>query len=211
MRDLWYKISKPGLVLFLAGTALLYLSLPDTIISFKPPKSFEDVMATGGSAGDHVQGQVPFLLDSFAVEQTWTENRSNNSVTPKKNSRYYFVLPADDGYLGVSVGSSSSSEAKKLADQTYGYLSGGAMPSATLVIDGRISQMEDDLASMFRRELKNTYGLSSQEISDMGPLMMIEPRAFTTIRVFCGAGAILFLTGIFLLTRYWREMNRYIN
>ena len=124
------KISRGGLILAAIGIFLLVVSLPDALISFKAAKSFEDVMLGDEdiAAGDHVEGQVPYLLDYFAVEQTRTENSSTNSVTPWKTSRRYYVMPCGDRVVGLSVGSKSIAAAGDLVDQTYGYLSGGAEP-----------------------------------------------------------------------------------
>ena len=124
------KISAAGLILALVGAALLGASMGDTVTSFKEARSFEDVVQHGAEPGDHVAGRVPFLLDSFASMQTWTENSSNNSRTPKKTSSRYYILPSGQGCLGLTVHSSNFSPANKLVDQTYGYLSGGAAPTA---------------------------------------------------------------------------------
>lgn len=207
MRSLWNKISLGGLLCLVIGAALFSISFRDTLISFQEPKSFEDVLVGDVAVGDHVQGRVPYLLDSFAVEQTWTQNRSNGSVTPKKNSRYYFILPVQNGYLGLTVNSSSASEARSLADQTYGYLAGGAKPTAELTTDARAVRMDEELAEMFIRELKNTYGLSDRDIDSMGTLIMIEPRGFSAIRVFCAVGCILTVVGFILFCRKWRRFG----
>lgn len=90
-------------------------------------------------------------------------------------------------------------------DQTYGYLSGGAAPTAELELDTRVVEMDPELAEMFRQTLQEDYGFSSADIGTMGPLLMAEPRAFGTIRVFCGVGGVLFLLGAALLVRYWRK------
>lgn len=200
------KISRPGLVFAALGIFLLYMSVGDTITSFKSPKSFEDVLNGDAAAGDRVKGRVPFLLDAFASEQTWTENRSNNSVTPKKTSHYYYVLPFGDTYMGLTVNKDLASEAKLLTDQTYGYLSGGAYPSANLVTDTRIAKMTGELREMFEDELKEYYGFTDSGISQM-TLLMAEPRAFTTIRVFCVVGVGLLLLGILLLIRRFRKFS----
>lgn len=202
---LFNKISGAGLILTLIGTVLLGASLRDTLISFKAAKSFDDILAGDVSAGDHVSGRVPYLLDSFASMQTWTENRSNNSRTPKKTSSRYYILPGGQGYLGLTVHSSSFSPAKKLVDQTYGYLSGGAAPTAELELDTRVVEMNQELAEMFCQTLREDYGFSDQGIESMGPLLMAEPRAFGIIRVFCAVGGALFLLGTVLLIRYWRR------
>ena len=72
MSSFFRKISRGGLILAAIGVFLLVTSVPDTLVSFKEAKNFEDVMMGDVeiAAGDHVEGQVPFLLDTFAIEQT---------------------------------------------------------------------------------------------------------------------------------------------
>ena len=206
MSGLLRKISRPGIVFLLLGILFLRECTMDTITSFKSSKNFEDVLNGDVTAGDRVEGPVLFLLDAFATEQTWTENRSNNSVTPKKNSHYYYVIPYGDAYMGLTVGTALASEAKELADQTYGYLAGGAIPSAELVMDTRIVKMTGEIKDMFEEELKDYYGFTDSEISQM-TLLMAEPRSFTAVRIGCGIGAGLLLLGIFLLIRRFRKFS----
>lgn len=201
------KISRAGLVLALIGAALLWVSLGDAIISFKPAKDFEDVLAGDVAAGDHVSGQVIFLLDPFASMETWTEDSKTHSTTPKKTSAQYYVLPGGAGYMGLRVSSQDFSAANKLVDQTYDYLETGTAPTAELTTDARVIAMEDDLAKMFREELKDYYGYTDQEIEEMGTLLMVEPRAFLTIQIFCGVGAAVLLVGVVLLVLHWRKVS----
>lgn len=204
---LFNKISGAGLILALIGAVLLAASLRDTVISFKAAKSFDDVLSGDVAAGDHVAGRVPYLLDSFASMQTWTEDRTNNSRTPKKTSSQYYILPGGRGYLGLTVHSSNFSPAKKLVDQTYGYLSGGAAPTAELELDTRVVEMDQELAGMFRTTLREEYGFADTDIDTIEPFLMAEPRAFGTIRVFCGVGTALFLLGVVLLVRCWHKAS----
>ena len=203
------KISRGGLILAAIGIFLLVVSVPDVLISFKEAKSFEDAMMGDVeiAAGDHMEGQVPMLLDYFAEEQTRTENKSTNSVTPWKTSRRYYVMPCGDRLVGLSVGSSSISVANDLVDQTYGAFSGGAAPTAELIMDCRVTEMDEELAEMFREELRDYYEFTDQEIEDMGPMLLVEGRAFTTIRIFCGAGAGFTVLGLLLLVLRWRKVS----
>ena len=210
MGNIMQKISRAGLVLALLGVFLLGVSLGDTITSFKTPRSFEDVLENGAAPGDHVSGQVLFLMDAFANEQTWTENRQTHSTTPKKTSAQYYVLPGGEDWLGLRVSSQNISAADKLVEQTYAYLTDGSMPTAELTTDARVAVMEEELAGMFREELKEYYGYTDQDIADLGPLLMVEPRAFTTIRVFCAVGAGLCLTGVLMLVMHWRKVSAQI-
>lgn len=201
------KISRTGLILALIGIGLLCFSLGDTIISLKPARSFDEAWEEGVKAGDHVAGQVPVLGDGFADLQTWTENRSNNSRTPAKTSAVYYVFPAGEGVVGLRVGSKSIAAANDLVDETYGWLNGGAEPSTELVLDARVTGMDEELTDLFRGELKEYYGYTDQDLEALGAPLLIEPRAFTTIRVFCGVGAGLFLLGAALLVLRWRKVS----
>lgn len=201
------KISRAGLVLVILGAACLWVSLGDTIISFKQAKDFEDVLDGDVAAGDHVAGQVLFLLDPFASMQTWTENSKTGSTTPKKTSSQYYVLPGGQGYVGLTVNSKDFSIADKLVDQTYDFLDTGDMPTAELTIDARVVVMDEELAGMFRSDMKEYYGYTDQELEEMGPILMVEPRAFTTVRIFCGVGAALVLAGVLVLALHWRKVS----
>lgn len=201
------KISRAGLVLVILGMACLWISLGDTIISFKQAKDFEDILDDGVAAGDHVEGEVIFLLDPFASMQTWTENSKTGSTTPKKTSSQYYVVPISVGYAGLTVNSKDFSVADKLVDQTYDYLTDGTMPTAELTVDARVVVMDDELTGMFRDELKEYYGYTDQELDDMGPFLMVEPRDFNTIRIFCGAGTALVLVGVLVLALHWRKVS----
>lgn len=201
------KISRAGLILFILGVACLWISLGDTITSFKQAKDFEDLLDAGAVPGDHVSGDVIFLLDPFASKQTWTENSKTGSTTPKKTSSQYYVVPGGEGYMGLTVNSKDFSAADKLVDQTYDYLSGGDVPAQELTIDARVVVMDEELAEMFRDEMKEYYGYTDQELDDMGPILMVEPRAFATIRAFCGVGAALLIVGVVVLVLRWRKVS----
>lgn len=211
MNNLFQKISRAGLVLVLIGAVLLWFSLGDTIISFKTPKSFDDILDEGVAPGDHVSGSVPYLLDVYATMETWSENTKTHSVSNRKTSFQYYVLPAGDGYVGMSVSSSHFSEANRLVDQTYAYLLDGAgYPTAELTADARVVVMEDELAQMFREDLQDYYGYTDEDIQALGTPLLVEPRAFNTIRAFCGVGAAVLLVGVGMLIAHWRKVSRQI-
>ena len=204
------KISRAGLVLVILGVACLWISLGDTIISFKQAKDFEDILDGDVAAGDHVAGQVLFLLDPFASMQTWTENSKTHTTTAKKTSSQYYVLPGGEGYMGLTIGSKNFSVANKLVDQTYDFLTTGDMPTEELTVDARVVVMDEELAEMFRDEMKEYYGYTDQELDDMGPLLMVEPRDFNIIRIFSGVGTVLVLAGILVLALHWQKVSTQI-
>ncbi|MDE7170810.1 MAG: hypothetical protein K2O11_02900 [Oscillospiraceae bacterium] len=201
------KLSYVGLVLIVFGVGALWISLGDTIISFKQAKDFEDVLDGDVAAGDHVSGEVIFLLDPFASMQTWTKNSKTGSVTPKKTSSQYYVLPGGEGYVGLTVHSKDFSVADKLVDQTYDYLNDYTMPTEELTVDACVVVMEEELAEMFREEMKEYYGYTDQDLDDMGPILMIEPRNFTAVRIVSGVGAALIAAGVIVIILHWRKMS----
>lgn len=201
------KLSYVGFVLIIFGVAALWISLEDTVISFKQAKDFEDVLDGDVAAGDHVSGEVIFLLDPFASMQTWTKNSKTGSVTPKKTSSQYYVLPGGEGYVGLTVHSKDFSVADKLVDQTYDYLNNDTMPTEELPVDACVVVMEEELAEMFREEMKEYYGYTDQDLDDMGPILMIEPRNFTAVRIVSGVGAALIAAGVIVIILHWRKMS----
>ena len=119
------------------------------------------------SAGAHIKGEVPLLLDYFATEETWKQN-SDGSGTPKKTSAYYYILPANnDVWFGVRMRTEDYKGAEKLVDETYNYFMGnGDMPTATIAYEGRTVKMKDEypqLIDSFREEL-SIYGFLEEEI-----------------------------------------------
>lgn len=209
MSNLFQKISRAGLVLVLIGAVLLWFSLGDTIISFKTPKSFDDILDEGVAPGDHVEGSVPYLLDYYATLETWSENTKTHTVSGKKTSFRYYVLPAGDDYVGMAVSSSNFSAADRLVDQTYAFLLDGAgYPTAELIADARVIVMEDELAQMFREDLQDYYGYTDEDIQALGTPLLVEPRAFGTIRAFCGVGAAVLLVGVGMLIAHWQKVSR---
>lgn len=205
------KISRAGLIMLVIGGVLLGVSLRDTITSFQEPKTFEEVLENGAAPGDHVAGRVPYLLDIFADMQTWTENTKTHAVSGKKTTFRYYVLPAGEGYVGLAVSAKNFDAASKLVDQTYSYLlEGGAAPTAELTADARVAAMDKNLVELFRQDLREYYGYTDQDLEALGTPLMVEPRAFDTVRAFCGVGAALLLAGTLTLVLRWRKVSRRI-
>ncbi len=210
MGTFFQKLSRTGILLMLAGIMILVSTSSDLLISFKSPKTFDDAVADGGlEAGDRVKGQVPFLLDAFALEETWQEDKSNNSRTPKKTSRYYYVLPCGDGCAGLSIGASNAGAADRLVEETYEYLTtaDGPEPSAELVLDARVAVMDEELSGWFQEELEDYYDYTPQDIAAMGTFLMIEPCSFTAVRIGFALGAALTITGALVCVKRWRRFS----
>ncbi|MDE7260526.1 MAG: hypothetical protein K2N78_00445 [Oscillospiraceae bacterium] len=184
---------------------LLAVSLGDTLASFGTPKTFDDILDATVQVGDRVCGDIYYALDYFATEQTWTEN-SNGSRTPKKTSAYYYIVPSGDGFAAVEVNASKGKDMEKLADETWEYLMGGPDTVTTVPFDGRaklLEKEEPDLVEYYE-ELLEEYGYTQDEIDDLGPALILIPRAFNTIRAFCAVGAAFLVIAVFLAAKTFR-------
>ncbi len=79
------KLRKPGLVLLVIGVVLLWFSGKDFLTSLKAPVDLNEAGFTADQVeeGMHVKTDIYAALDTFASEETWTENKDGSS-TPKR-------------------------------------------------------------------------------------------------------------------------------
>ncbi len=204
--------SRGKLLLIILAIILLYQTTGDFIVSLKPARDFENVMAGEVSVGNHIKGEIPFLLDYFATEKSWTKN-SNGSVTPKKTSAYYYIIPGNnDTYLGIRMRTQDYEDAEKLVEETYDYLLGdGNLPSGLMSYEGMVVKMEEEysgLGSAFEEEL-SAYGYLKEEIEEMGEPLLIVRRDFWAVRGMFGAGMVLLLLVILWIGVDLRKANQW--
>lgn len=189
---------------------LLSMSVGEVITFLKPAKDFEDLLTGEVRPGDHIQGEVLYLLDYFSTEQSWTEN-SNGSVTPRKTSAYYYIVPGNNIYLGLKVSPDDHSRASALAEETYAYLTGvGDEPEGGFSYTGKVIRMEEEYPEMvtaFQQEL-GSYGYLAQEIFDMGEPMLIVRRSFSGVMSIFGVGVALLLLAALWIAKDIRKANR---
>lgn len=196
-----------GVLLFLIGGAMcLWMSASDFIVSLKPAKSFEDFMEADPQNGMHVKGNIVYSYDCFASEETWTENR-NGSRTAAKTSNYYYAIPGYENVLAVEVKTDLSSSMEKLADETFEYLNGGAMPTTEIPFEGRVSKMENDLARYFKEYLEE-IGFTEAEITAMGDPLVVERRSFASVRGIFAAGVVLVILAILFFIRNLKKKDK---
>ena len=128
-KRLFNALGRGILILLLFGGGMLWMTTGDLIISFKPAISFEDMLdGKEVKPGNHVAGDVAYVLDYFASETTYTEYKDGSRSSGKKSGRYY-LIPTAEGYIGLKGREVDVSELDQLSDETYEYLMGGAEPS----------------------------------------------------------------------------------
>ena len=187
------------------AVGLLFVSLGDTLASFGTPKDFGDLIDGNVKVGDRVCGEIYYALDYFATEQTWTE-RSDGSRTAKKTSAYYYIIPAGDDFAAIEISAAKAKAMEKLTDETWEYLMGGSDTSTLVEFDGRVKLLEKEEPELveYYEEAMVEFGYTEAELEDMGPVMLLIPRAFNTIRAFCAVGAAFLVIAIFLAAKTYR-------
>lgn len=187
------------------AAVLLFFSLGDTLASFGQPKDFGDLIDGAVEVGDRVCGEIYYALDYFATEESWTE-RSDGSRTAAKTSAYYYIIPAGDSFAAIEINASKGSAMSRLADETWDYLMGGDDTTTIVEFDGRVKLLEreePDLVGYYEDAMED-FGYTRSEIEEMGPVMLLIPRAFNVIRGFCAVGAAFLVIAVFLAVRTFR-------
>ena len=196
----------PRLVLCaVIAVGLLFVSLGDTLASFGQPKDFGDLLDGTVSVGDRVCGEIYYALDYFATQESYTKY-SDGSRTVAKTSAYYYIIPAGEGYATIRISSAKGKDMAKLADETWDYLMGGATPSTIVEFDGRarlLEKEEPDLVGYYEETMED-FGYTQDDLDAMGPVLLLIPRAYNTIRTFCAVGAAFLVITVFLAAKTFR-------
>jgi len=184
---------------------LLFVSLSDTLASFGQPKDFLDLLDGTVAAGDRVCGDIYYALDYFATKESWTE-RSDGSRTAAKTTVYYYIIPAGDGFAAIAINASKGRDMEKLAEETWDYLMGGEDTVSTVPFDGRARLLEEEEPELvsYYEEMMVDEGYTQDELEAMGPVMLLIPRDYNAIRVFCAIGAAFLVVTVLLAFRTFR-------
>ena len=148
MKRLPIGVMVPTLVI---GVMALFMTLPEFLVSLKKPVDFNELVEADIKAGIHVEGEVYAILDTFATEETWTEN-SNGSRTPAKTSGYFYIIPiGDESYIGLQGNGDNRAALKAIDAATWDYLTGvtESIEGETYWFEGRIDKMDEELFGYF--------------------------------------------------------------
>lgn len=135
--------------IFLAAIAVFFLwqPVPEAIARMQKPIDLEQAAEADLAPGKHVQGDVFAILDSFASEETWTENK-DGSRTAKKTSKIYYIVPVgEESYIGLECYAKDKASHETLNTATLNWLAGETeyIEGETVPFDGRLVKMDDEL------------------------------------------------------------------
>ena len=148
----------PVVVLLIAAGMCLSMAVPQWIITLKKPVDFNTLDDSEIRSGVRVEGDVYAILDSFAVEESWTEN-ADGSTTPREASNYYYIIPmGTESYVGLEIRAGDHGNYAAVADGTWNYLTGATETLDTVPVhfEGYIAPMEEDLYAFFVEWFQDT-------------------------------------------------------
>lgn len=197
MKRVAYSLSRIVVVIFVVGAVLAGFTAQNVITSLKPETNFEDLLETDPKAGMYVKGEVQYAIDYFAYEETWKENK-DGSRTPAKTSHYYYTIPGNgDIWFGLEVKAEDKADMEALVDETYDYMYGGDEPTTKVMIEGRMTKMDDEMEGLFNEYLRD-MGYTAKEISDMGEPLYVEKVNMQSCRIMFLVGVALILVAVLI-------------
>lgn len=188
------------------GIIMICVSAADTFDSLKPAISFEDLLdGAEVKEGSRVAGNVPYALDYFASETSYTQY-SDGSRSGDKESGNYYLIPTADGYIGLKSRQADVSALNDLSEETFAYLTDGTEPQTEIYMQGTVKVMDDELVGYYCDYLEE-LGYTEDEIEAMGQPLLIDYVSFSSVRVFFILGAALILLAFFLMWRRYKRME----
>ena len=162
-----------AVVLLVIGVVLLWFSGKDFLTSLKAPVDLNEAGFTADQVeeGMHVKTDIYAALDTFASEETWTENKDGSS-TPKETAHQYYIIPVGEmEYMALEIGSSGSqfSTMSAIMDETYAYLTDAAADLGTTIlpVEGTVEKLEGELDQYFGEWFTDTMFFGEEDPSPL--------------------------------------------
>lgn len=193
------------IMLLVFGGILLWQSVPSAIVSLTPAVSFDDMLEedTVVKNGTHVDGRVPYVLDYFASESTYTQY-SNGSRTSDRASGRYYLVPIWDGFIAMKGRQSDVAVLDDLIDETWGYLMTGEETTTEFSMTGMVRPLDDPKLVKYYNEYLIDLGYTEAELEEMGDPLLVQTVNFTACWVMLGIGLALLALAVLLFHRSYR-------
>ena len=204
----------PVVILLVIAVMALRIALPQWIITLKTPVDFNTLAEEEIRSGIRVEGDVYAILDSFATEESWTEN-GDGSVTPKKTSGYYYIIPiGEESYMGLEVSAGTHGDYDAVASDTWDYLIGTTETLDTVPVhfEGYIAPMEGDLYTYFVEWFQDTehFGVTDAETIETYALpYMLSTYSLSGTYTVLGIGLGALLIAVLLVLSHLRYRKKH--
>lgn len=194
-------------ILLVFGGGLVVMSGKDFITSLKKPVDLYDLSASEIKPGLHIKTEIDAALDTFASEETWTENK-DGSRTPKKTSNQYYVIPVGDSeFMAVEVKASGFATLDTIMDNTYAYYMGEAddWGDTTYPFEGTIEKLDGELDQYFGEWFTDTGFMGTEDPEPYLLHFMLVRRSYSSVQAMFGVGVLLLLLAALYVARCVRK------
>lgn len=203
----------PIVILLVIAAMALWNAAPLCLVTLKTPVDFNTLTEEDIRSGVRVEGDVYAILDSFAVEESWTEN-SNGSVTPRETSKYYYIIPiGTESYAGLEISAKNYQAYAGVADATWDYLVGAAdtIQAEPVHFEGYIAPMDEELYGLFVEWFQDTGYFGVTDAAAIEPYAvpyMLSTFSVSGVYIIMGVGAGALLIAVLLLTSHLRYRKK---
>lgn len=170
---------------------LCYVGIKD-INGGKNAIDIADLTVEDIQKGTYVKGNIPYLLDSFAYEETTEKHVLSEK---KETTKYYYVMPLvntdEVKYIAVCCNVDNIDNYNKLCEETISYLTDASAPEPSTQIEfkGEIKELSDDEKQLFR-EYFSDAGFSEKETDDLTIEMLINEYDYSIGKFFLIIGGV---------------------
>ncbi len=171
---------------------LCYVGIKD-INGGKNAIDIADLTVEDIKKGTYVKGNIPYLLDSFAYEET-TEKHAFSEK--KETTKYYYIMPLvntdEVKYVAVCCDVDNVDNYNKLCEETIAYLTNASAPEPTtqIAFKGEIKELSDDERQLFREYFSDAE-FSEKEIDDLTIEMLINEYDYSIGKFFLIIGGVV--------------------
>ena len=206
MKNIIKSINMGIIMLFVFGGILIWTSFPNAVVGLKPAVSFDDLLDEDIElkSGMHISGQVPYVLDYFATESTYTQYNNGSRTGDRANGRYYLV-PTYDGFIAMKGAQKDVDVLDDLIDETWIYLMDGTEPTTEYSMDGVTEVLDDYKLAQYFNEYIEDMGYTEEEIAEMGDPLLVHTVSFMACWIMLAIGIVLLVLGILLFRKCYRR------
>ena len=196
MRKFIMSFSRGIITLLIIGIALIGMSHEAGFAALKKPVDFDYLLDNKPETGMHVKGDVMYIYDCFASEETYTERRDGSRSGSKLTSEYY-ILPAEGEYpfVVLQAPADDSGWLGKIIDETWEYLEYGTEPKTKVAVDGYIVKAEKDLKKLLDDYLLDVWEYTEAELAGADILVIKQPGGSMTTSLCFLLGGFLAIIG----------------
>lgn len=189
----------PALIVLAAALALTVYVAPSILLLIQGPQDLYS-LSVNDLEGAYVEADVDMLIDWYA------ETVQSKKGSPDKTTHREYLMPVQDGIIGLEVPAIKMSDAKAVMNATNKWLSDESYQwdGSVVSVTGTVQRMDEETQGYYY-ELLEAYGMTEADKATCPPLVLrygsvgaLEPGMHNLLFIVDGA---LLLIGIVMLVQ----------